>query len=234
MGSGVKAQYPAPRQCAASPPRGKSALAWAPVKRRPDLAPALRAFVLHVARSVPGFSHLKPNRILVVAGEARRASRATVRPLTFPGGKRVDPLGRKKPLVRVHGRRILYVITLRPLFFRDSTPRQRVATLLHELFHISKDFDGSLDHTRRHDEAGNGFEAAFTPVERRFWKRLPPHLLEPFTYDGEVRVQQWLEKPMSWMPGERVSHRSVYTEKHLFEGIVRMKTRKSQRVPPVH
>jgi len=203
----------------------------AAVARRPDLAPALRAFIVYVARTVPGFGHLKAGRILVVAGEARRASRATVRPLAFTGGKRVDSLGRKKPLVRVHGRRMLYVITLRPLFFRDSTPRQRVATLLHELFHISRDFDGSLDRTRRHDEAGDGFEAAFAPVERRFWKRLPPRILDPFAFDGEVRVLQWLEKPMSWLPGERASHRSVYTEKHLFEGIVRMKTRKSRRAP---
>jgi len=205
-----------------------------PVTRRPDLTPGLRALILHAAKTVPGFGHLKAGRILVVAGEARRASRATVRPLAFAGGKRVDALGRKKPLVKVHGRRMLYVITLRPLFFRDSTPRQRVATLLHELFHISRDFDGSLDRTRRHDEAGRGFEAAFTPLERRFWKRLPPHVLEPFAFDGEVRVLQWLEKPMSWLPGERVSHRSVYTEKHLFEGIVRMKTRRTRRVPAVH
>ena len=37
--------------------------------------------------------------------------------------------------------------------------------------------------------------------------------------------RQWLEKPQSWLPGERASHRSLYTEKHLFEGVVRMKTK---------
>ncbi|HEY0880920.1 MAG TPA: putative metallopeptidase, partial [Archangium sp.] len=173
----------------------------------------------------PHFAHLDERRILVVAGEARRASRATCKPLCFAGKKRTDSLGRKKPLVKMQGRQMLYCITLRPLFFRRSTPRQRVATVLHELFHISKNFDGTLDHQRRHEEAGEGFEKAFTPIERSVWKNVPPELVTPFAYDGEVRVLQWLEKPQSWLPGERASHRSLYTEKHLFEGIVRMKTK---------
>ncbi len=194
------------------------------VRRRPDFTAAVRALITHVAASFDDFRHLEARRIVVVAGEARRASRGTVKPLTFAGRKRTDSMGRKKPLVKLDGKVMLYCITLRPLFFRHSTPRQRVATVLHELFHISKAFDGTLDHLRRHDEAGDGFEAEFAPIERRVWKRLPPELVAPFAYDGEVRVQQWLEKPQSWLPGERASHRGLYDERHLFEGIVRLKT----------
>lgn len=195
-----------------------------PVRKRPDFTEAVRALIAHVARAHPEFRHLDAARIVIVAGEARRASRGTVKPLTFAGKKRTDSLGRKKPLVKVHGKTMLYCITLRPLFFRASTPRQRVATVLHELFHISPAFDGTLDLRRRHHEAGDGFEAEFTPIERRAWKRIPPELIAPFGYDGEVRVLQWLEKPQSWLPGERASHRTRYTEKHLYEGVVRMKT----------
>ncbi len=193
-------------------------------RRRPDFTQAVYALIRHVASAHADFKHLDARRVLVVAGEARRASRGTVKPLVFAGGKRTDSLGRKKPLVKVDGRKMLYSITLRPLFFRRSSPRQRVATVLHELFHISRAFDGTLDHLRRHDHAGEGFEAEFRPVERKVWKRLPPELVVPFAHHGEVRVQQWLEKPQSWLPGERASHRSLYTEKHLFEGIVRMRT----------
>jgi hypothetical protein len=179
----------------------------------------------HVSASFEPFRHIDASRILVLSGEARRASRGTVKPLTFAGKKRTDSLGRKKPLVKINGRMMLYSITLRPLFFRRSNSRQRVATILHELFHIGEAFDGALDHRRRHDEAGDGFEAEFSPLERKCWKAMPPELVAPFAYDGEVRVLQWLEKPQSWLPGERASHRALYTEKHLFEGIVRMKTR---------
>lgn len=172
----------------------------------------------------PEFSHLDASRILVVAGEARRASRGTVKPLAYAGKRRIDPFGRRKPLVKIDGKRMLYCITLRPLFFRRSTPRDRVATIVHELFHIAHAFDGTLDHHRRHEEAGEGFEQAFRPIERRCWKQLPPELRAPFAYEGEVRITQWLEKPQSWLPGERASHRTVYTEAHLFEGVVRLKS----------
>lgn len=195
-----------------------------PGRRRPDFTQAVRALIAHVARAHPEFRHVDVERIVIVAGEARRASRGTVKPLTFAEKKRVDSLGRKKPLVKLGGRQMLYCITLRPLFFRQSTPRQRVATVLHELFHIAPAFDGTLDHKRRHHEAGEGFEAEFTPIERRCWKRIPPELIAPFAYDGEVKILQWLEKPQSWLPGERASHRTRYDERHLFEGVMRMKT----------
>jgi hypothetical protein len=192
--------------------------------RRPDFNQAVAMLIAHVTKTMPEFGHLDPARILVVAGEARRASRGTVKPLTFSGQRRRDSVGRTKPLVRVSGQHMLYSITLRPLFFRRSTPRQRVATVLHELFHIAHDFDGALDHRRRHAAAGGGFEQEFRPVERRAWKHLPDEVLRAFSHNGEVRVRQWLEKPQSWLAGERASQRSLYTEKHLFEGVVRMKT----------
>ena len=204
------------------------------MSRRPDFTQAVHALMNHVARTMPEFRHLDPTRILIVAGEARRASRGTVKPLCFAAKGRTDSLGRKKPLVKLRGRQMLYSITLRPLFFRRSTPRERVATVLHELFHISKEFDGTLDHKRRHAEAGEGFEAEFAPLERRCWKRLPPEIAALFAFEGEVRIAQWLERPQSWMPGERASHRSLYTERHLFEGIVRMKTKRLKKVTPVH
>src|SRR5689334_6045830 len=93
------------------------------VKRRPQLNRAVRGLLRHVASTMAEFSHIKPSRILVVAGEARRASRGTVKPLAFAGGKSASPDGRRKPIVRVKGKRMLYAITLRPLFFRGSTAR---------------------------------------------------------------------------------------------------------------
>ncbi len=199
------------------------------VSRRPDFTQAVYALMHHVAATTHEFRHIDPSRILIVAGEARRASRGTVKPLCFRAGRRVDSVGRKKPLVKIRGRQVLYSITLRPLFFRRSTARERVATILHELFHIAKEFDGTLDHKRRHAEAGDGFEAEFAPIERRCWRGLPAEIIAPFSFEGEVRVLQWLERPQSWLPGERASQRSVYTERHLFEGIVRMKAKKTKK-----
>lgn len=180
--------------------------------------------IADVASRLPEFGHIRAAQILVVAGEARRASRATVKPLCFPGRTLTDRSGRCKPKVSVLGKRMLYCITLRPLFFRASTPQARVATLLHELFHISRAFDGTLDPVRRHEHAGQSFETALLPLVRRYLAECPRPLLETLAHHGEVTIWQWLEKPVaSYLPGQdRV--RTAYTEAQLFLGAVEMRT----------
>nr|WP_242544907.1 hypothetical protein [Corallococcus sp. NCSPR001] len=175
---------------------------------------------------MPEFSHVKVGRILVVAGEARRASRGTVKPLCFKGGKSIDKAGRRKPVVRIRGRRILYCITLRPLFFRGSTAKSRLETLMHELFHISLRFDGTLHAGRRHAKLGAEFGRRLRPLVRRYLKLCPEALLTDLAHSGEVRVLQWLERPgPAYHP--RASHRrvrKVYTEEQLYSGVTRMVT----------
>jgi hypothetical protein len=185
---------------------------------------AITALLEDVRVRMPEFAHVRPTRVLVVAGEARRASRGTVKPLTFADGKTTDARGRKKPLVKLHGRKMLYCITLRPLFFRASTPQTRVGTLLHELYHASAAFDGTLDEGRRHARLGPEFSRKLRPLVRRYLKRCPQALLAPFAYDGEVRIFQWLERPATLYLSGRATVRSRYTEAHLFLATVRMVT----------
>ena len=195
--------------------------------RRPNFNQAVKALIKDIAASVAEYSHIRPLRILVVAGEARRASRGTVKPLTFEGSKSLDKGGKVKPVVRIRGRRMLYCITLRPLFFRSSTPESRITTLLHELFHISTKFDGTLSPARRHSKLGKDFSKRLRPIVRRYLKRCPPELWAPFAYDGEVKVNQWLERPgpsYSTLNGNR----RVYTEEQLFLGVIRMVTRRTR------
>jgi hypothetical protein len=176
---------------------------------------------------MPEFSHIKASRILVVAGEARRASRGTVKPLTFSGGRSTDKLtGRQKPIVKAGGKRMLYSITLRPLFFRDSTPQDRIETVIHELFHISPDFDGTLDRARRHARMGPDFGKELRPLVKRYLEECPESIRDAFSHDGEVLVQQWLERPTAtFLPEINRTHR-IYTEKHLFLGPIEMITRR--------
>ncbi len=121
------------------------------VVRRPNMTLAVKRLVRDVAARVPELSYVRPSRVLVVAGEARRASRATIRPAhQGSADRRAAAGGTARPLVRVKGRTILYVITLRPLWFLASTPEERIATVLHELYHASTRFDGTLHRGRRH------------------------------------------------------------------------------------
>ncbi len=184
---------------------------------RPQLGPQLREIIRDAAARLPELAHVRASQLLIVAGEARRGSRATIRPL---GGK-----GKRHPEVRFRGKRVLYVITLRPRFFRDSTPEARVETLLHELYHISTRFDGTLHRGRRHSVLhGPRFARRLRPLVRRYLAAMPPELLTALSHDGEVLVRQWLEKPGSTSKGGTVRRR--YDDRHLIIGPVEMITRK--------
>jgi predicted metallopeptidase len=178
---------------------------------RPNATLLCRRIVADMVERLPELSHVRPSHILFVAGEARRGSRATIRPL----GK-----GAK---IALKGKRALYCVTLRPKFFRASTPEQRVATLLHELLHISPGFDGKLDPARRHAALPNGrFEAMLRPLVRRYLAEGDASLLSALAHHGEVLARQWLERPTG-----RSSASDTYTEKHLFVGPVQMITRRA-------
>lgn len=170
---------------------------------------AVKRLVRDLARRVPELSHVRPSRVLVLAGEARRASRATIRGLV-PGPGR--------PAVAIRGRRMLYVITLRPLWFRDSTPEERIATVLHELYHASTRFDGTLHRARRHAELGPAaYGRRVSVLLQRYLARAPEAVLAPFAFSGVARARMWEERPTARVPK---GGRRIYTEKQLFQGLV--------------
>jgi hypothetical protein len=198
--------------------------------RFPHFMEGVAALLQHLSRTMPELSHIEPARIVVVAGEARRSSRGSIKPLTFARRRSKDGFGRHKPVVKMRGKRMLYSITLRPLFFLASTPAARIETVIHELYHISPEFDGTLDEARRHACAGKTFNAHLRPLVKRYLKICPEEIWKAFSYDGEVWVQQWLERPAAQcLPSGK--GRRLYTEAHLFEGKVRMRTKKSLRWP---
>lgn len=199
-----------------------------PAARRPNITQVARDLVEDAARRLPEFAHINASRILIVAGEARRASWATIRPL----GPVARPSG--KPVVRVKGKQMLYVITLRPRFFRAAGPEKRIETILHELFHISKRFDGTLHSGRRHSKLKTSFDKRLGPLVARYLEAMPAELLHAFSTHGLVLARQWLEKPGPSVKRGRSPGRRVYTEKHLFLGPVQMITRRAKTPPPLH
>jgi predicted metallopeptidase len=197
---------------------------------RLNVTRAVKRLIRDVAARVPELSHVRASRILVVAGEARRASRATIR----PARGRERPGGRERPIIRVRGREILYVVTLRPLWFLESTARERIATIVHELYHASTRFDGTLHRGRRHSRLPlPAYNRKIRVLTRRYLEVAPEEILAPFSATGTVRARMWLERPATSNPGDWRG-RHVYTERQLFYGLARMATRrKKSPVRPV-
>jgi predicted metallopeptidase len=196
------------------------------VSRRVNITLAVKRLVRDLAARVPELSHVKPSRVLVVAGEARRNSRATIGPANYGASRSRAGKegGRTKPLIQVKGRQMLYVVTLRPLWFLASTPEERVATVLHELYHASTLFDGTLHRGRRHARLPLArYNRKIRALTRAYLAAAPPEVLAPFAHDGVVSARMWLERPASFREA-RYAGRRVYTERQLFHGLVRMRT----------
>ncbi len=194
------------------------------VRRRPNLTLAVKRLVRDAAARLPELAHVDASKLLVVAGEARRASRATIRPLGRPGDFPT------RPRVRVRGRDIRYVITLRPRWFLDATPEERVATVLHELWHASTRFDGRLHRGRRHAALAPGtFEKKVRRLRDRYLAEAPGEVTAPFAHHGLARARMWLERPAAHRR-DGGPERRLYTERQLFLGVVRMRTRVRDRL----
>lgn len=193
---------------------------------------AVKRLMRDVAARLPELSHVRAARVLVVAGEARRASRATIRPAHYRETRARKGSGaRVKPLIRVKGRKVLYVVTLRPLWFLESTARERIATILHELYHASTRFDGTLHRGRRHSRLPHAsYNRRIRALLERYLAVAPDDIVAPFSTNGIVRARMWLERPAGSYPGEEYRGRRVYTERQLFYGPVRMVTRR-RRAP---
>jgi len=194
--------------------------------KRLDFSAAIRRILEDIAARVPEFNHIQPERVLVTAGQARKKSRATTRPFSFgETGTRKSENGKLyKPIVKWHGRRVRYEITLRPLFFLRSNATHRLRTLFHELFHLSQQFDGTLDDNRRHDVLPRrDFDRQLRPMIRGYEKLAPAWVLGLLAHDGEVLVLQWLERPPHrYRPGAAVKR--SYSQDDLFLGPVLMHT----------
>jgi hypothetical protein len=177
---------------------------------RPELDPALGELVGALARAAPdALGHLDPARILFVAGAARREARASIRPF----GRSTDPRW-IKPEVIVGGAQIAYEICLRPRFFLETAPQERLVTIVHELLHIHPRFDGTLDPKRSHRGAPpRAFDGEVRAIAERIGE------VECLGWRGELRMRAWTSRPPSRIPaGTRI--RARYDDRDLHLAIV--------------
>jgi hypothetical protein len=176
---------------------------------RPIIDALLTALVRDIARTVPDLSTIDADRILFVSGAARLAARASIRPLGGPN----------KPSVVIRGVPMLYEICLRPRFFRDTPAQQRLLAIVHELWHASPGFDGTLADERRHQNADpDWIEAEVARIVDQF-ARSRSSAGEFLRYTGELRMLAWRVRPASRIPSGS-SIRRAYDEGDLFLAIV--------------
>ena len=96
--------------------------------------------------------HVDMSRVAVSFSQTRRAGKegmfATLTPLRFAGG-RMHTFRRKRRwgiqrLYDPDGREMLYILTFYLPRFLDLPLREKLTTVLHELWHVGPDFDGDV------------------------------------------------------------------------------------------
>lgn len=130
---------------------------------------------------LPELAHIDFERVTVTFSQTRKAVShgiyATLTPMRFEGGSLVTQRrGRRMTVQRLFntsGREQLYILSFYLPRFMNTTLEEKLVTVLHELWHISPDFDGDL---------------------RRFPGRCYAHSGSQETYDREMLrlARKWL------------------------------------------
>ena len=116
-----------------------------------DFSAAMTALCRDLCLRIGELDHIDMNECLVTVAQARRRTAwgvmAKLTPLRFQGG---DEVGERNGCwyrcqgVRHDGRDMLYLVTFYLPRFQDQTPREKLITVVHELYHISPQFDGDI------------------------------------------------------------------------------------------
>lgn len=164
-----------------------------------ELSPAGFDFTLHVralcddmVRRLDDLSHVDLSRVAISFCQTRKAVRhgmyASLTPMRFAGGRtETVRRGRRWGLQRLFdpsGREMLYILSIYLPRFLDLEFHQKLSTVVHELWHISPQFDGDVRRFRGRCWAHSGSQKRYdTQVEtltERWLKSGPPAAVYEF------------------------------------------------------
>lgn len=120
-----------------------------------DYTAAMHRLCVDVCGRVPDFGHVDMDRVAVTFAQARRrvswGLQAKLTPMRFEGGSLTTVRhGRTWTVQRLYDgdREMLYILTFYLPRFQNQSYREKLVTVLHELYHIGPRFDGDI---RRHE-----------------------------------------------------------------------------------
>lgn len=157
-----------------------------------DFTAGMRTLCHDMAGRLPELAHVEMDRVAVCFCQARKrvphGMFASLTPLRFAGGAETTiRRGRRFAIQRLRsadGQEMLYVLSFYLPRFMDLDFREKLITIVHELWHISPKFDGDI---RRHEGrcfAHTGsqkqYDAAMDVMAQRWLAAGPPEQLWGF------------------------------------------------------
>jgi hypothetical protein len=166
------------------------------IERQPfDFTGGVRRVCEDMAARLPELAHVDMTRVAVGFCQARKAVPhgmfASLTPLRFAGGATtMIRRGRPHSVQRVFdgsGREMLYVLSFYLPRFQNLVLQEKLVTILHELWHISPEFNGDIRrhagryHAHSHSQAE--YDEAMSRLADRWLAQAPPAELWSFLRD---------------------------------------------------
>jgi Putative phage metallopeptidase len=160
-----------------------------------DFTHRIRLVCEDMVARLPEFQHIDMGRVVVGFCQARRAVPhgifASLTPLRFKDGAQIAiRRGRPHSIQRVcdsAGREMLYILNVYLPRFQNLDFREKLITVLHELWHISPRFDGDIRrHTGRyhaHTHSQAAYDAEMGHFADQWLRQSPPPELWAFLQD---------------------------------------------------
>lgn len=116
-----------------------------------DFTGNMHLLIADIARTHPVFEHINPSNLLVAISPSNGKKSgviAKLRPLRFEGGAKtriVRGIEFAAPEITIKGNEILYIIYFHlPRYQNHDDKKSKLSTVLHELYHISPEFNGDV------------------------------------------------------------------------------------------
>ncbi len=117
-----------------------------------DFTAHMRLLCQDVAARLPELNHIAMDHVALRVCQARKAVahgiQASLTPLRFAGGERTARRGKRwwtiPPMFDSSGQEMLYLLSFYLPRFCNQSPPQKLATVIHELWHIGPRFDGDI------------------------------------------------------------------------------------------
>ncbi|MCE8422918.1 MAG: hypothetical protein J5U17_04695 [Candidatus Methanoperedens sp.] len=116
-----------------------------------DFTGSMNLLVNDIIKTHPSFDHIILKNILIAMSSSNGSKNGVVaklRPMRFEGGSKIKKLRGIEyaaPAVNINGNNILYIVYFHlPRFQNHGNHKNKLATVLHELYHISPQFNGDV------------------------------------------------------------------------------------------
>lgn len=167
-----------------------------------DFTGRMRLLCHDMTRRVPELAHIDFDRVAVSYCQTRKAvphgMYASLTPMRFAGGAKSTVRGGRtfgiQRLEDDRGREMLYILSFYLPRFLDLGFREKLTTIVHELWHISPRFNGDMRRFRGRCYAHSGSQKNFDAVAERLaddWLSFkPPAELYDFLHHKYQKLRQ--------------------------------------------